>query len=67
MAASPVRQPSLAVGGTILKASVWNNARHRITGALGRLGSNYVQVLQGPSAALHALLSRLELMSVNRG
>lgn len=43
----------------ILRTSVWYNAKHRITGALGHFGSTYVQVLEGPSPSLDNLLSRL--------
>lgn len=43
----------------ILKTSVWYNAKHRITGALGRFGSTYVQVLEGSSDSLDILLGRL--------
>lgn len=43
----------------ILRVSVWNNARHKITGALGRFEANYLQVLEAPTAALDALLANL--------
>lgn len=43
----------------ILRSSVWYNAKHRITGALGHFGSTYVQVLEGPCASLDNMLGRL--------
>jgi hypothetical protein len=44
---------------SILAASIWNNARQRITGALGFTSLTYVQMLEGPTASLDALLSQL--------
>lgn len=44
---------------SILAASIWNNARQRITGALGFSGLTYVQMLEGPTASLDALLNQL--------
>lgn len=43
----------------ILRASLWNNARHGITGVLGRCGATYVQLLEGAPEALDDLLARL--------
>lgn len=43
----------------ILKVSVWNNARARITGVLGHYGACYVQLLEGPAPALDSLLQQL--------
>lgn len=43
----------------ILRQSIWNNARARVTGALGHCGDTYVQLLEGPPASLDDLLSRL--------
>ncbi len=51
-------EPSAALGD-ILAASVWNNARHGVTGALGFSGAAYVQLLEGPAGALDALLTNL--------
>ncbi|NJC42698.1 hypothetical protein GGQ87_002993 [Brevundimonas alba] len=43
----------------ILRDSLWNNARGRITGALGFSGRTYVQLLEGPTASLDDLLAKL--------
>lgn len=45
----------------ILKVSVWNNARARITGVLGHYGACYVQLLEGPAPALDSLLQQLRV------
>ena len=50
--------PAVALDG-ILKASVVHNAQGRITGALGFTGGTYVQLLEGPTESLEALLRRL--------
>lgn len=50
--------PIVALDG-ILTVSLWNNARHRITGALGFTGRTYVQLLEGPRDAIAALMERL--------
>ena len=44
----------------ILQSSIWNNARLRITGALGFSGQTYVQFLEGPAESLDELLVRLK-------
>lgn len=44
----------------ILRVSVWNNARRRITGVLGHVRGHYVQLLEGPGAALDDLMAVLE-------
>ena len=44
----------------ILQASLWNNARARITGVLGHSGGRYVQLLEEPRASLDDLLIRLD-------
>jgi hypothetical protein len=51
-------EPSAALGD-ILAASIWNNARHGITGALGFSGGAYVQLLEGRAEALDGLLAKL--------
>lgn len=52
----PQPQDALA---SILEASLWNNAREGITGALGFSGGHYVQLLEGTTAALDGLLTKL--------
>lgn len=51
--------PTDAVVSGILGASVWNNARNRITGALGFTAGRYIQVLEGPPKALDGLIAVL--------
>lgn len=43
----------------ILRVSIWNNARARVTGVLGHFGAHYVQVLEGPAPGLGALMQQL--------
>jgi len=43
----------------ILPVSMWNNAKLEITGALGFHAGQYIQLLEGRSAALDDLLGRL--------
>lgn len=50
--------PEVALDG-ILDASLVNNPRLGITGALGFSGGTYVQLLEGPGASLDALLRQL--------
>ena len=50
--------PIVALDG-ILTVSLWNNARQRITGALGFTGRTYIQLLEGPPHAIDALMERL--------
>lgn len=50
--------PPSALDG-ILAQSLWSNARHGITGALGFSGRTYVQLLEGRPEAIEGLLHRL--------
>lgn len=50
--------PAFALSG-ILAASILNNARADVTGALGFSGDMYVQLLEGSGEALDALMARL--------
>lgn len=50
--------PAVALDG-VLKVSVASNAQARITGALGFVGGTYVQLLEGPTESLEALMRRL--------
>ncbi len=44
----------------IFRSSVPNNARSQITGALGFSHQTYIQLLEGPTAAIDALVRTLE-------
>jgi hypothetical protein len=50
--------PTAALDG-ILAVSLRNNGRHRITGALGFTGRTYIQLLEGRSKAIDALMEQL--------
>jgi len=51
--------PDVALDG-ILTASLVNNARLGITGALGFSGGRYVQLLEGPASSLDILMGHLD-------
>lgn len=53
-----VLEPAVALD-SILEASLSNNTRLAITGALGFSGGTYVQLLEGPNDSLDALLRHL--------
>lgn len=54
------RTDSLLNMATILAESQRNNDRDGLTGALAAHDGQYIQVLEGPAAALDRLLARLE-------
>lgn len=54
-----VTPPPMAALDGILAASLRNNARQRITGALGFTGRTYIQLLEGRPEAIDALLEQL--------